>query len=153
VTTTWSKVSGPGSVTFANAKAKSTTASFLLSGSYVLRLTASDGALTATDDIAITVKAIGTGPCAGVCLSPTNFTINGTFQSGSLGTGSKCYQTTSVLKGGSCGNFVSPRTLKINGTTMQCNNTNWTSVPAAKNSGFCFQISSGNQSSAFFTAF
>src|SRR5262249_58838299 len=36
VTTTWSKVSGPGTVTFGNAAAVSTTASFSLSGSYVL---------------------------------------------------------------------------------------------------------------------
>jgi hypothetical protein len=153
VTTTWSRVSGPSLVSFGNASSKNTTATFLFSGTYVLRLTASDGALSASDDITITVKGLGTGPCAGVCLSPTNLVINGTFQSGSLGTGSRCYQTTSVMKGGSCTNFVSPRTLKLNGTTMTCNNSNWTSLPATKNSGYCIQISSGNSSSASFTAF
>src|SRR5262245_16828371 len=59
VTTTWSKVSGPGTVTFGNAAAVSTTASFSLSGSYVLRLTANDSALQASDDISITVNPAG----------------------------------------------------------------------------------------------
>jgi K319L-like, PKD domain len=40
LTTTWSKVSGPGTVTFGNAAAVSTTASFSAAGNYVLRLTA-----------------------------------------------------------------------------------------------------------------
>jgi flavin reductase (DIM6/NTAB) family NADH-FMN oxidoreductase RutF len=55
-TSTWSKVSGPGTVIFANAKAVDTTATVSAIGSYVLRLTASDGALTASDDVAMTVK-------------------------------------------------------------------------------------------------
>jgi hypothetical protein len=55
-TSTWSKVSGPGTVIFANAKAVDTTATVSASGTYVLRLTASDGALTASDDVAMTVK-------------------------------------------------------------------------------------------------
>jgi len=45
VTTTWSKYSGPGSVTFGNASAVDTTASFSAAGTYVLRLTADDGSL------------------------------------------------------------------------------------------------------------
>jgi FG-GAP-like repeat/FG-GAP repeat len=57
VTTTWSKVSGPGTVTFGNAAAVNTTASFSAAGSYVLRLTASDSALQASDDISITVNS------------------------------------------------------------------------------------------------
>ncbi|MFZ2403728.1 MAG: putative Ig domain-containing protein [Methylobacter sp.] len=42
VTTTWSKDSGPGSVTFGNAGAVDTTATFNTAGVYVLRLTADD---------------------------------------------------------------------------------------------------------------
>jgi hypothetical protein len=38
----WSKVSGPGTVTFGNAFSKTTTAKFSVQGTYVLRLTASD---------------------------------------------------------------------------------------------------------------
>jgi hypothetical protein len=54
-TTVWSKISGPGVVTFANANAVDTTATFSAEGVYVLRLTADDGALSAFDDVSITV--------------------------------------------------------------------------------------------------
>jgi hypothetical protein len=56
LTTTWSKFSGPGTVTFGNVKATSTTASFSTAGSYVLRLSASDGPLTSTSNVTITVN-------------------------------------------------------------------------------------------------
>jgi hypothetical protein len=55
LTTTWSKVSGPGTVSFANASAVDTTASFSASGSYVLRLSAFDGERTTQDEMAVTV--------------------------------------------------------------------------------------------------
>ncbi len=55
VTVGWTKVSGPGSVTFADSTALSTTASFSVTGVYLLRLTADDGALTASDDVTISV--------------------------------------------------------------------------------------------------
>jgi hypothetical protein len=61
LTTTWTKVSGPGTVTFANANAVDTTATFSLAGSYVVRLTANDGQLSASDDAAITVTTSGGG--------------------------------------------------------------------------------------------
>src|SRR5438552_6509011 len=54
-TTTWSKVSGPGTVAFANAKALSTMASFSAAGTYVLRLTVSDSALSRSADVTIVV--------------------------------------------------------------------------------------------------
>jgi len=56
LTTTWSKVSGPGTVSFSNPGALISTATFSESGAYVLRLTASDGALAAIDDVAVTVN-------------------------------------------------------------------------------------------------
>jgi len=59
VTTIWTKVSGPGTVTFANPAAVDTTATFSLPGAYILRLTASDGALSASDDATITVNSAG----------------------------------------------------------------------------------------------
>lgn len=52
----WSKFSGPGGVVFGNAGAPVTTASFSIEGSYVLRLTADDGALSAFDDVTVTVN-------------------------------------------------------------------------------------------------
>ena len=55
VTTTWSTVSGRGTVTFGNANATHTTANFSRAGTYVLRLTARDSALSDFDDVTIVV--------------------------------------------------------------------------------------------------
>jgi PKD repeat protein len=54
--TTWSKVSGPGLVSFGDAGAVDTTASFTEAGDYVLRLTADDGELVASDDVTVKAK-------------------------------------------------------------------------------------------------
>jgi hypothetical protein len=59
VAVSWSKVSGAGTVTFDNANAADTVAHFTVPGTYVLRLTANDGALAATDDVTITVNGDG----------------------------------------------------------------------------------------------
>jgi hypothetical protein len=48
-------VSGPGNVTFGNVNAAVTTVNFTAAGVYLLRLTASDGTFTASDDISVTV--------------------------------------------------------------------------------------------------
>jgi hypothetical protein len=57
LSSTWSKVSGPGTVAFSNAAALNPTATFGAAGTYVLRLTATDGALTAFDEVTVTVAA------------------------------------------------------------------------------------------------
>ncbi len=57
LTTTWTMDRGPGTVTFANAAAPVTTASFSAAGSYMLRLTGDDGALSTSDIVTITVTA------------------------------------------------------------------------------------------------
>ncbi len=62
VTTTWSKVSGPGTVTFGNPSAVDTIASFSVSGVYTLRLTANDSALSTSDDVIITVNTSSAVP-------------------------------------------------------------------------------------------
>jgi len=51
----WSKLSGPGTVTFSNSNAPVTTATFSASGIYQLRITGNDGAIVRTDDVTITV--------------------------------------------------------------------------------------------------
>jgi len=56
VSMTWSKYSGPGTVTFGTPHAFATTASFSVAGSYVLRLTATDGLLSSSDTVTITVN-------------------------------------------------------------------------------------------------
>jgi len=47
----WSRVSGPGPVTFSNPGGLSSTATFQTSGTYVLRLTVSDSLLTSIDEV------------------------------------------------------------------------------------------------------
>lgn len=59
LTSTWSKVSGPGTVTFGDDAAVDTTATFSQDGTYVLRLTASDTLNTVSDEITITVLPLG----------------------------------------------------------------------------------------------
>jgi hypothetical protein len=92
----------------------------------------------------------GSSPCSGLCSNPTTFT-GPSYNSGNLGTAAVCRQTTANLSGGNCGNFQSPRTLSINGTTMSCNGGNWSALPARRNGGYCFQTTSGNFAWAYFT--
>jgi RHS repeat-associated protein len=70
----WAKVSGPGTVTFANASAPQTTATFGAPGVYVLRLTASDSELTAADDVTVTQAA---PPTAAIISPAEGATVTG----------------------------------------------------------------------------
>ena len=70
LTTQWTKVSGPGTVTFGNAAAPATTATFSLLGTYVLQLTANDGALSVSDAVTITIDS--NPPNKGVDFAGTN---------------------------------------------------------------------------------
>lgn len=104
ITTTWSKVSGPGNVSFTNGSATSTGASFSLAGQYVLRLSASDGAASTTDDLTVTVI----DPSSPVTIS---------FQDGASPTGS--YQGTRDTKldsGAKTSNFGTTATYKADGS-------------------------------------
>src|SRR6185503_13607986 len=53
----WSAVSGPGSVSFANISSPTTSATFSSAGTYQLRLSATDGELSSFDDVFISVKS------------------------------------------------------------------------------------------------
>ncbi|MBT8445253.1 MAG: serine hydrolase, partial [Gammaproteobacteria bacterium] len=55
LTASWSKLSGPGTVTFGDSSSPTTTAQFSSAGIYVLRLTADDGALTGSDEVTVSV--------------------------------------------------------------------------------------------------
>lgn len=56
LTLTWSMLSGPGTVTFNPVNAAASSATFSDAGTYVLRLTANDSALSASSDVTITVQ-------------------------------------------------------------------------------------------------
>ncbi|MBZ5600924.1 MAG: hypothetical protein LAO79_01305 [Acidobacteriia bacterium] len=53
----WTQVSGPGTTTFGNAASAATTASFSVPGVYVLKLAASDGALSSSATTTVTVNS------------------------------------------------------------------------------------------------
>ena len=60
LTYTWTKVGGPSTVTFDNANAPATTASFGAPGTYTLKLVANDGISSANDNLVVTVQAAPT---------------------------------------------------------------------------------------------
>ena len=64
LTIQWSKVSGPGTVTFGAVNSASTTASFSEAGTYVLRLAASDSESSVSDEVTIEVRAANRAPTA-----------------------------------------------------------------------------------------
>ena len=54
VSVAWTKISGPGTVTFANSNTLATTASFSAPGDYRLRLIANDGQASTISDLLVT---------------------------------------------------------------------------------------------------
>jgi lysophospholipase L1-like esterase len=72
VSVAWSRVSGPGEVIFANSNSITTTATFPTNGLFVLRLTASDGALSASADVQVTVQPPPNQLPSVTLLQPTN---------------------------------------------------------------------------------
>lgn len=61
LTQTWTETSGPGTVTFGNASLAATTATFSVDGTYVLRLTASDGSLSSFDEMTVVQSSSAEG--------------------------------------------------------------------------------------------
>lgn len=93
--TTWTKVSGPGTVTFEDASSPSTGAGFSLAGSYLLRMTASDGGQSSNVEVRVAVggtvtpwmeSSLGAPGYAGTSASQRGFTALGA--AGSSFTGS-----------------------------------------------------------------
>ena len=65
LTTTWTQANGPGTTSFAKPAAIDTTATFSTAGTYLLQLAATDGALTTTDTLQVTVQATPPPPPPG----------------------------------------------------------------------------------------
>lgn len=93
VTTNWKKVNGPGPVTFGDANAVDTTATFQNDGLYVLRLSADDGELSNFDEVAILVSPdlnqppqVDAGPDQTITLSDSA-TLDGTVNDDGLPSG------------------------------------------------------------------
>ena len=58
LTIQWSMVSGPAPVLFSAPQSATTNATFTTVGTYVLRLTVSDGQFTSSDDVIVTVNPL-----------------------------------------------------------------------------------------------
>lgn len=101
LTQVWTVVSGPGTVTFADPTALTTTATFSAPGTYVLRLTATDGTLSANDDVtfkANTAPVVSAGPDQTVPL-PSLVTLAGTATDDGLPIGSQVAVAWSLVSG------------------------------------------------------
>ncbi len=100
LTSTWSKVSGPGTVTFGNSNALTTTATFSADGLYRVQLVASKDGYTLTEPYDFTVTLNPTNPPAPtapvVTVQPLNLTATRggsvTFSVAATGTGPLVYQ-------------------------------------------------------------
>jgi hypothetical protein len=72
----WSQVGGPtNAVTFGDASSLTTTATFLSAGTYTLRLTLSDGLLSASDDVVFVVNAAAPANLAPVVNAGPDLTV------------------------------------------------------------------------------
>lgn len=94
-------------------------------------------------------------PCSGLCNNPVDFTVadGSNFQSGNLGTGASCFETTSRIAGGESSSFAGSRQLTVNGR-VEPQNGNWNSpLPPMRHNGYCIQTTPGNNSFAAFSAF
>lgn len=103
VTTTWIKLSGPGTVTFADPHAAATTAAFSAPGTYTLQLSANDTEFTVSDDVIITVlkndpPVVNAGADREVIL-PDTATLSGTASDDGYPTGSTLEVSWSQVSG------------------------------------------------------
>jgi PKD repeat protein len=122
LTVSWSKVSGPGTVVFVNANSLNASATFSAAGTYTLRLTASDSALTATDDVIVTVAApanqapvVNAGPDQ-IVTYPSAAMMAGTATDDGLPTGSTLTRTWSMVSGPGTVTFINGNLLNATAT-------------------------------------
>ena len=76
-TALWTQVGGPGGAAFGSSSSATGSVTFSTNGSYVLRLSAYDGGLSAYDELTVTVYAPGeapTGAARRIYLAPDNHT-------------------------------------------------------------------------------
>jgi hypothetical protein len=107
LSSSWSQLSGPGPVSFGNVSSTTTTAAFSLAGTYTLRLTATDSALSTSDNVVITVNPNGTvntapvvnaGPDQTITM-PASASLAGSATDDALPTGSSLSRTWTKVSG------------------------------------------------------
>ncbi|MGC4116149.1 MAG: PKD domain-containing protein [Myxococcales bacterium] len=113
----WSKTSGPGTVTFGSSSSPVTTASFSVAGSYVLRLTASDGQFTAWTETLVVVyppasanrpPVVTVAPVAAITLPQNRVMLSGNVRDDGLPTGSSVSLLWSQVSGPTAATVASP---------------------------------------------
>ena len=85
-------------------------------------------------------------PCSGLCSNPTVISSL-PFNSGSLGTGASCYESTTNIEDALCGS-MNGRAFEINGQGMSCSSP---FVPALRNGGYCISTDAGQPSWSWFS--
>ena len=115
VTQTWSEISGPAAVSFANSTAASTQATFTVAGSYQLQLTASDTQLTGSSSVTVAVNPASQPPTVTITPNfqtialPTNaVTLTGTVTDSALPVGGSLSQSWSLQSGPAGVSFSTP---------------------------------------------
>ncbi|MGL5020028.1 MAG: PKD domain-containing protein, partial [Luteolibacter sp.] len=111
----WTQVSGPGTATFAAPSSAATTASFSDAGTYVLRLTGSDGLLQSSDDVTVIVDAaapntppvVSAGPDRSILLAGTA-SLAGTATDDGLPSGSTLSVAWTQVSGPGTATFAAP---------------------------------------------
>ncbi len=121
LTYTWSKDSGPGTVTFADDSLPSTTATFSEYGTYVLRLTASDSTLSGYDTVTIYVN-----PEQTVSLNIEDFNNTTDYTYTSFG-GSQAPAGSATLTGWDLGGRYF-KFEEVNGQRMMTANASWSGL-------------------------
>lgn len=109
----WSQVSGPGTASFFNSSSTTPDVTFTLSGDYVLRLTASDGEYTASDEVSITALPANLAPIVSAGADqtitlPNTAILNGTVSDDGLPAGGTLSTFWSQLSGPGTVTFNNP---------------------------------------------
>jgi hypothetical protein len=113
----WTKVSGPGLVAFGDSTAAATQAAFGAAGVYLLRVTATDGEITVSNDVTITVTPGNLPPVASAgpdrtLGAPASLTLTGTATDDGLPTGSTVHASWTKLGGPGSVTFGDPQSMQ-----------------------------------------
>ncbi len=101
----WMIMSGPDEIEFENPTTHTTAAEFLIAGSYVLRVIATDGELTASDDLTVTVVEPVLDSPVGLMLEAENGWLSSPTLVGTNADGAVYVSTDTAGGGGGCYGF------------------------------------------------
>jgi hypothetical protein len=114
LTMAWTKVSGPGAVAFSTPDAAASLAQFTVTGTYVLRLTATDSEFSVADDVTVVVAAGNQAPIVDAgdnqtLPAPGEAFLDGSATDDGLPAGSTLHVTWRLVSGPAAVSFTMPR--------------------------------------------